>query len=105
MGDKGVVVGIDLGTSNSCVAYLNGGEPQVLANGDGDHTTPSIFAFTAHRTWLVGLVAKHQAVTNPQGTVSSIKRFIGKKIGDEDVQKDRTLVPYNLEGAENGDIR
>ena len=105
MGDKGVVVGIDLGTSNSCVAYLNGGEPQVLANGDGYHTTPSIVAFTAQRTWLVGLDAKHQAVTNPQGTVSSIKRFIGKKIGDEDVQKDRTLVPYALEGAENGDIR
>ncbi|HVZ81770.1 MAG TPA: molecular chaperone DnaK [bacterium] len=105
MGDKGIVVGIDLGTSNSCVAYLNGGEPQVLANGDGYHTTPSIVAFTAQRTWLVGLDAKHQAVTNPKGTVSSIKRFIGKKINDEDVQKDKTLVSYDLDGAENGDIR
>ncbi len=105
MADKSTAVGIDLGTTNSCVAYLNGGEPQVIPNSDGYSTTPSVVAFTSQKTWLVGLDAKHQAVTNPHGTVSSIKRFIGRKITDEDVQKDKTLVPYAIEGSENGDIR
>jgi len=100
-----ITIGIDLGTSNSCVAYLNGDEPQVLPNSDGQPTTPSVVAFTAQKSWLVGLDAKHQAVTNPTGTVSSIKRFIGKKITDGDVQKDIKLVPYKVEGVENGDIR
>jgi molecular chaperone DnaK len=105
MADKGLAVGIDLGTTNSCVAYLNGGEPQVLPNSDGYHTTPSVVAFTAQKNWLVGLDAKHQAITNPTGTVASIKRFIGRKITDDDVQKDKSLVSYNIEGSENGDIR
>ncbi len=100
-----LAVGIDLGTSNSCVAYLNGGVPQVIPNADGHSTTPSVVAFTTQKTWLVGLDAKHQAVTNPKGTVGSIKRFIGRKITDEDVQKDSKLVPYPVEGSENGDIR
>jgi len=100
-----ITIGIDLGTSNSCVAYLNGDEPQVLPNSDGQSTTPSVVAFTSQKAWLVGLNAKHQAVTNPTGTVSSIKRFIGKKITDGDVQKDIKLVPYKVEGVENGDIR
>jgi molecular chaperone DnaK len=105
MADKALAVGIDLGTSNSCVAYLNGGEPQVLPNSDGYHTTPSVVAFTAQKNWLVGLDAKHQAITNPTGTVASIKRFIGRKITDEDVQKDKNLVSYTVEGSENSDIR
>ncbi len=105
MADKALAVGIDLGTTNSCVAYLNGGEPQVLPNSDGYHTTPSVVAFTSQKNWLVGLDAKHQAITNPKGTVASIKRFIGRKITDEDVQKDKSLVSYNIEGSENSDIR
>ncbi len=105
MAEKSLAVGIDLGTSNSCVAYLNGDVPQVIANSDGYHTTPSVVAFTSQKTWLVGLDAKHQAVTNPRGTVASIKRFIGRKITDEDVQKDKSLVSYNIEGSENSDIR
>jgi molecular chaperone DnaK len=105
MADKSLAVGIDLGTTNSCVAYLNGGEPQVIPNSDGYSTTPSVVAFTSQKTWLVGLDAKHQAITNPHGTVASIKRFIGRKVTDEDVQKDKSLVPYAVEGAENGDIR
>lgn len=105
MPDKSLAIGIDLGTSNSCVAYLNGGEPQVIPNSDGYHTTPSVVAWTAQKNWLVGLDAKHQAITNPKGTVSSIKRFIGRKITDEDVQRDKSLVSYEVEGSENGDIR
>lgn len=105
MADKGLSVGIDLGTTNSCVAYLNGDVPQVIPNLDGYPTTPSVVAFTTQKTWLVGLDAKHQAITNPQGTVSSIKRFIGRKIGDEEVQKDKSLVSYTVDGTENGDIR
>ena len=103
--EKGIAVGIDLGTTNSCVAYLNAGEPKVIANADGYPTTPSIVALTAQKAWLVGLDAKHQAITNPFGTVSSIKRFMGRKITDEEVQKDKSLVSYQLEGTENGDIR
>ena len=105
MADKTLAVGIDLGTSNSCVAYLNGGEPQVIPNSDGYHTTPSIVALTSQKAWLVGLDAKHQAITNPTGTVASIKRFIGRKITDEDVQRDKSLVSYFMEGSENNDIR
>jgi molecular chaperone DnaK len=98
-------IGIDLGTTNSCVAYLNGGEPQVIPNSDGYHTTPSVVAFTAQKNWLVGLDAKHQAMTNTKGTVSSIKRFIGRKMTDDDVQRDKSLVSYEMEASENGDIR
>lgn len=105
MAEKGIAVGIDLGTTNSCVAYLNSGEPKVVTNADGYRTTPSVVAFTSEKTWLVGLDAKHQAITNPSGTVASIKRFVGQKITDENVQKDKSLVSYNVEGAENGDIR
>ncbi len=100
-----VAIGIDLGTTNSCVAFLKSGEPQVIPNSDGYRTTPSVVALTAQGSWLVGLDAKHQAFTNPKGTVSSIKRFIGRKITDDDVQKDKTLVSYDLGGSENSDIR
>jgi molecular chaperone DnaK len=98
-------IGIDLGTTNSCVAYLKSGEPTVIPNSDGYRTTPSVVGLTAQGDWLVGLDAKHQAFTNARGTVSSIKRFIGRKITDDDVQKDKTLVSYDLLGSENNDIR
>ncbi len=102
---KEIAIGIDLGTTNSCVAYLNGGEPTVIPNSDGYHTTPSIVALTAEKNWLVGLDAKHQAITNPKGTVSSIKRFIGRKANDEEVRRDKSLVSYDVVESENGDIR
>ncbi len=107
MADKNnqIAIGIDLGTTNSCVAYLNGGEPTVIPNSDGYHTTPSIVALTAQKNWLVGLDAKHQTVTNPKGTVYSIKRFIGRKAADEEVKRDKSLVSYDVEDSENGDIR
>jgi molecular chaperone DnaK len=105
MPENQIAVGIDLGTTNSCVAYLNDDVPQVIPNADGYRTTPSVVAFTSQKIWLVGQDAKHQAVINTKGTVSSIKRFIGRKITDADVQKDKSLVSYDLEAAENGDIR
>src|ERR1700679_3403772 len=105
MAENQIAVGIDLGTTNSCVAYLNDDVPQVIPNADGYRTTPSVVAFTSQKIWLVGQDAKHQAVINTKGTVSSIKRFIGRKITDEDVQKDKSLVSYDLEASENGDIR
>ena len=105
MAEKSLAIGIDLGTSNSCVAYLNGSEPQVIPNLDGYHTTPSVVALTSQKAWLVGLDAKHQAITNPSGTVSSIKRFVGRKITDDDVQRDKGLVSYEVLGSDNGDIR
>jgi molecular chaperone DnaK len=103
--DAKFVVGIDLGTTYSCVAYLNGGEPQVIPNLEGERTTPSVVAFTPEGHWLVGLDAGHQAVLNPKGTVFSIKRFIGKKFEDPETQKDLTYIAYDLIAAENGDIR
>ena len=105
MAESQIVVGIDLGTTNSCVAYMNDDTPQVIPNADGYRTAPSVVAFTSQKIWLVGQDAKHQAVINTKGTVSSIKRFIGRKITDEDAQKDKSLVSYDLEASENGDIR
>ena len=102
---SGIAVGIDLGTTNSCVAYLNGDEPQVIPNAEGYRTTPSVVALTRENNWLVGLDAKHQAVTNPKGTVASIKRFIGRKKEDESLKNDKSLVSYDLEESENGDLR
>jgi molecular chaperone DnaK len=101
----GFVIGIDLGTTFSCAAFLNGGEPQVIPNLEGERTTPSIAALTSEGHWLVGLDASHQAVLNPKGTFSSIKRFIGKKFDDPDVRKDMAYIPYEIVAADNGDIR
>lgn len=105
MAESKLAIGIDLGTTNSCVAYLNNGVPEVIPNSDGYRTTPSVVALTAQKTWLVGLDAKHQAVINTKGTVSSVKRFIGQKISDESVQRDKPLVAYDVEASENEDIR
>jgi len=97
------VIGIDLGTTNSCVAILEGSEPKVIPNAEGERTTPSVVAFTKDGERLIGQVAKRQAVTNPQNTVSSIKRFMGRRYQEvpEEIQK----VPYEVTSAQNGDVR
>ena len=99
----GKVIGIDLGTTNSCVAIMEGGKPRVIENSEGDRTTPSIVAFTKDDEVLVGQSAKRQAVTNPQNTLNAVKRLIGRKFKDDVVQKDLSLVPYKVVEAENGD--
>jgi len=99
----GKIIGIDLGTTNSCVAVMEGGQPKVIENAEGDRTTPSIVAFTKDDEVLVGQPAKRQAVTNPTNTLFAVKRLIGRKFSEDVVQKDRDLVPYNIVAAENGD--
>ena len=99
----GKIIGIDLGTTNSCVAVMEGGKPRVIENSEGDRTTPSVVAFTESGEELVGASAKRQAVTNPQNTLYAIKRLIGRKFKDAEVQKDISLVPYTIVGADNGD--
>jgi molecular chaperone DnaK len=97
------VIGIDLGTTNSCVAIMEGGKPRVIENSEGDRTTPSIVAFTKDNEVVVGQSAKRQAVTNPQNTLFAVKRLIGRKFSDEVVQKDIDMVPYRIVKADNGD--
>jgi molecular chaperone DnaK len=99
----GRVIGIDLGTTNSCVAIMDGGKPKVIENSEGDRTTPSIVAFTKDGEVLVGQTAKRQAVTNPSNTLYAIKRLIGRKFNDDVVQKDVGMVPYKIVKADNGD--
>jgi len=96
-------IGIDLGTTNSCVAIMEGGKPRVIENSEGDRTTPSIVAFTKDDEVLVGQSAKRQAVTNPQNTLFAVKRLIGRKFEDEVVQRDIRMVPYKIVKADNGD--
>jgi len=96
-------IGIDLGTTNSCMAVLEGGEPTVIENSEGGRTTPSVVAFTASGERLVGTVAKRQAVTNPQNTVFSIKRFMGRK--EAEVREEESIVPYKVVSGPNGDAR
>ncbi len=97
------VIGIDLGTTNSCVAIMEGGKPRVIENSEGDRTTPSIVAFTKDNEVLVGQSAKRQAVTNPHNTLFAIKRLIGRRFDDNVVQKDVDMVPYKIAKADNGD--
>jgi len=97
------VIGIDLGTTNSCVAVMEGGKPKVIENSEGDRTTPSIIAFTKDDEVLVGQSAKRQAVTNPQNTLYAVKRLIGRKFVEKEVQKDIDLMPYKIAAADNGD--
>ncbi|GMQ88112.1 MAG: molecular chaperone DnaK [Gammaproteobacteria bacterium] len=99
----GKIIGIDLGTTNSCVAVMEGGEPRVIENSEGDRTTPSIVAFTDGDEVLVGQAAKRQAVTNPANTLYAVKRLIGRRFEDAEVQKDMGLVPYKIVKADNGD--
>ncbi|MFU8813795.1 MAG: molecular chaperone DnaK [Pseudomonadales bacterium] len=99
----GKIIGIDLGTTNSCVAIMEGKEAKVIENSEGDRTTPSIVAYTDDGEILVGQSAKRQAVTNPSNTLFAIKRLIGRKFSDGVVQKDIKMVPYEIVGAKNGD--
>ena len=97
------IIGIDLGTTNSCVAILDGGSARVIENSEGARTTPSIIAFTNDNEILVGQSAKRQAVTNPQNTLFAVKRLIGRRFKDDVVQKDIKMVPYKITEADNGD--
>src|SRR5437588_7150357 len=100
------VIGIDLGTTNSVIAVMEGGEPVVIPNAEGSRLTPSVVAVnpkTGER--MVGQVAKRQSITNPDNTIFSIKRFIGRKFDDPTVEQDRKLVPYQMSAASNGDVR
>jgi molecular chaperone DnaK len=99
----GKMIGIDLGTTNSCVAIMEGGKPKVIENSEGDRTTPSIVAFTKDGEVLVGQSAKRQAVTNPANTVAAVKRLIGRKFTDDVVKKDMGMVSYKIVKADNGD--
>ncbi|HHW4683012.1 MAG TPA: Hsp70 family protein, partial [Xylella sp.] len=99
----GKIIGIDLGTTNSCVAIMDGGKARVIENSEGDRTTPSIVAYTKDGEVLVGAAAKRQAVTNPKNTFYAVKRLIGRKFVDAEVQKDLDLVPYAISQHDNGD--
>ncbi|MCF7995983.1 MAG: Hsp70 family protein, partial [Chromatiaceae bacterium] len=99
----GKIIGIDLGTTNSCVAVMEGDKPKVIENAEGDRTTPSIVAFNSDGEVLVGQSAKRQAVTNPANTLFAIKRLIGRRFEDQVVGKDKDMVPYKIVKADNGD--
>jgi molecular chaperone DnaK len=97
------VIGIDLGTTNSCVAIMEAGDPNVLANSEGSRTTPSVVAFTDSGERLVGQIARRQAITNPENTISAVKRLIGRRTDDPMVQKAASVLPYKITGNDNGD--
>jgi len=97
------IIGIDLGTTNSCVAIMEGGQPKVIENSEGARTTPSIIAYQEDGEILVGAPAKRQAVTNPKNTLFAVKRLIGRKFDEKEVQKDIGLMPYEIMKADNGD--
>jgi molecular chaperone DnaK len=99
----GKIIGIDLGTTNSCVAVLDGGKARVIENAEGDRTTPSIIAYTEEGETLVGQPAKRQSVTNPKNTLYAIKRLIGRRFEDEEVQRDLKIMPFGIVKADNGD--
>ncbi|URJ25197.1 molecular chaperone DnaK [Candidatus Blochmannia ocreatus (nom. nud.)] len=99
----GKIIGIDLGTTNSCVAIIEGNNPRVLENSEGDRTTPSIIAYTQDGEILVGQPAKRQSVTNPKNTLFAIKRLIGRRFQDKEVQRDVNIMPYKIISADNGD--
>jgi len=97
------IIGIDLGTTNSCVAVMEGGDPVVIPNAEGNRTTPSVVAFSKSGERLVGQVAKRQSITNPANTVYSIKRFMGRKYSE--VSEEMKMVPFAVDEASNGDCR
>ncbi|HEX9285507.1 MAG TPA: Hsp70 family protein, partial [Nitrospirales bacterium] len=99
----GKVIGIDLGTTNSCVAIMSGGEPVVIANAEGNRTTPSVVGITEKGERLVGQIAKRQAITNPENTIYSIKRLIGRKADSKEVREAAKRLPYKIVAASNGD--
>src|SRR5882762_10399400 len=98
------VIGIDLGTTNSVVAVVEGGDPTVIANQEGSRLTPSVVAFTKEGETLVGQLAKRQAITNPDNTIYSIKRFMGRRFTDPEVQRSMKMVPYKVAQAANGGV-
>ncbi|CAN1507064.1 DnaK Molecular chaperone [Methylophilaceae bacterium] len=99
----GKIIGIDLGTTNSCVAVMEGGKPRVIENSEGTRTTPSIIAYQEDGEILAGAPAKRQAVTNPKNTLYAVKRLIGRRFDEKEVQKDIGLMPYTIAKADNGD--
>jgi len=99
----GKVIGIDLGTTNSCVAVMEGGDPTVLANAEGTRTTPSVVAVNKNGERLAGQVAKRQGVTNPENTIFSIKRLMGRKFKESSVDYDKSILPYKIIERSNGD--
>lgn len=99
----GKIIGVDLGTTNSCVAIIEGNKPRVLENSEGDRTTPSVVAYTQDGEILVGQPAKRQSVTNPKNTLFAIKRLIGRRFQDDEVQRDVSIMPYKIVSSENGD--
>ncbi|NDB22685.1 MAG: molecular chaperone DnaK, partial [Burkholderiaceae bacterium] len=99
----GKIIGIDLGTTNSCVSVIENNAPKVIENAEGTRTTPSIIAYMEDGEVLVGAPAKRQSVTNPKNTVYAVKRLIGRKFTDAEVQKDIGLMPYSIISADNGD--
>jgi len=101
----GKVIGIDLGTTNSCVAWFENNEPQIIANSEGARTTPSIVAFSTSGEKLVGQIAKRQAVTNPRNTVFAVKRLIGRRFDSAEVQRFKSIAPFPVEPADNGQVR
>ncbi len=96
-------IGIDLGTTNSVVAVMEGGEPIVIANQEGSRITPSVVAFTDKGERVVGQIAKRQAITNSENTIFSIKRLMGRKFRDAEVQRDVKILPYRIVEAANND--
>ncbi|MDI6615822.1 MAG: Hsp70 family protein, partial [Syntrophaceae bacterium] len=101
----GKIIGIDLGTTNSCVAVMEGNDPVVIANQEGNRTTPSVIAFTEGGERLVGQAARRQAITNPENTVYAVKRLIGRKFSSKEVQYDITISPFKITEAKNGDAQ
>ena len=101
----GKVIGIDLGTTNSCVAIMEGGDPKVITNAEGSRTTPSMVAFTDSGERLVGQIAKRQAITNPENTVFAVKRLIGRKYDSKEVQTDIPNLPYKISKGKKGDAQ
>ena len=100
----GKIIGIDLGTTNSAIAVVKGGEPQIIENAEGARTTPSIVALSKTNERVVGLLARRQAVTNPKNTIYQIKRFIGHTFDEANVQKDKASVPFEMRKSANGGI-
>jgi molecular chaperone DnaK len=101
----GKIIGIDLGTTNSVAAVMSGGEPIVIPSAEGERLVPSVVAVNKNHERLVGRVARNQAITNPQNTIFSVKRFMGRKADDVQVEHTKKRVPYAVNAAENGDVR
>lgn len=100
---KKKIIGIDLGTTNSCVAVMDGDQVKVIENSEGGRTTPSIVAYVSNNEVLVGTPAKRQSITNPKNTIYAVKRIIGRRYDEEEVQKNINVVPYKIVKSENGD--